>query len=96
MFIIILKYKKPLEFVDQYVKIHRAFLDQCYKNNYFVASGPQNPRTGGVIISHLKDRERLEKILKDDPFYTYEIADYELIEFNPIKYHPDFEKFIGC
>lgn len=95
MFIIKLTYKKPIEVVDQYVVVHREFLDQCYKQNYFIASGPQNPRTGGIIISQLKDRDQLQTILNKDPFHIHEIADYDIIEFNPIKCHPDFEKFIA-
>jgi uncharacterized protein YciI len=58
-------------------------------------SGRKNPRTGGVIISQLKDRNQLENILKNDPFYIHEIAEYEIIEFIPGKYHPDFSAFIA-
>ena len=34
-------------------------------------------------------------ILKQDPFYVHNAADYELIEFTPIKYHPDFALFVN-
>ncbi|HLB43186.1 MAG TPA: YciI family protein [Gammaproteobacteria bacterium] len=50
-------------------------------------SGPKNPRTGGVIISLIDDREQLNIILSEDPFYTQNIADYEIIEFIPTKHH---------
>ena len=95
MFVILISYKKPLETVDKYLTDHAAFLDQCYKKNYFMVSGRKNPRTGGVIISQLKDRNQLENILKLDPFHIHEIADYEIIEFIPTKFHPDFSSFIG-
>ena len=88
-------YKKPLEIVDKYLALHRAFLDEGYKNNFFVASGPRNPRTGGVIISQLTSREQLENILKHDPFKTNDVADYEFIEFSPAKYHANFISFIA-
>jgi uncharacterized protein YciI len=94
MFIIILTYTRPLEDIEQYIVEHRAFLDEGYKNNYFVASGPQVPRTGGVIISQLLSRNQLEDIIKQDPFNIHNLANFEIIEFNPIKYHPNFVSFM--
>jgi uncharacterized protein YciI len=94
MFVIMMHYNEPLEVVDKYLAEHRSFLEIGYQNNYFIVSGPQNPRTGGIIISQLKDKEQLEKILQQDPFHVHGIADYELIEFSPVKYHKDFSKFV--
>lgn len=95
MFIIILTYKQPIEIVDKHIVEHRAYLDDGYNKNLLIASGPQNPRTGGILISQLKDREQLEHFLQQDPFTVHQIADYEIIEFEPIKYHPNFLPFIG-
>lgn len=95
MFVIMVQYKKPLEIVDEYLAAHRAFLETGYQNNCFIASGPKNPRTGGVILSQLKSREQLEGILAQDPFVLNGIADYEIIEFAPVKYHVDFARFLG-
>ena len=68
MFIILLNYKKPIEVIDKYLPAHRDFLEEGYKQNFFIVSGPKNPRTGGVIISQLNDRVQLEEILSKDPF----------------------------
>lgn len=89
-----INYKKPLEIVEQYVAKHRSFLDEGYQKNYFVVSGPRNPRTGGVLLSQLDDREKLENILKQDPYYINDIAEYEFIEFTPVKYHSNFATFV--
>lgn len=94
MFIILLNYVKPLELVEKYLTQHREFLDYCYKNNFFIVSGPKNPRTGGIIISQLSNRAQIEELLKQDPFQTNHITEYELIEFNITKYHPEFSPFI--
>ena len=95
MFLILLTYKQPIEVVDEYLVAHRAFLEQCYQNDCFIVSGPRSPRTGGVLISQLSDRQQLEALLKQDPFSIYEIAEYEIIEFMPVKYHKDFAAFIA-
>ena len=55
-----------------------SFSSFLFENNYFIASGPQNPRTGGIILSQLQDRKKLEDILKDDPFQIHDIADYKM------------------
>lgn len=95
MFVILLSYQQPLEIVDQYLKAHRDFLEAGYQQNFFVVSGPRNPRTGGVIISQLSDRSQLEKILSQDPFCLQGIARYEIIEFDPVKYHSAFASLVG-
>jgi uncharacterized protein YciI len=95
VFIIILTYKKPLSEIDPHIPAHRVFLDAGYKNNAFVASGAKAPRTGGVIISHLKNRADVEALVKQDPFYQHDVADYEIIEFQPSKFHPDFSAFVS-
>jgi len=94
MFVIQLHYKAAIEKVDQYLIEHRNFLEAGYQKNYFIASGPKNPRTGGIILSQLKDQAQLEKCLREDPFSMHDIADYEIIEFTPVKFHADFERFI--
>lgn len=94
MFVILLTYKKSLDIVDKYLSDHSNFLDQGYQNNYFIVSGRKEPRTGGVILSQLTDHNKIEEIIKQDPFYIHEIADYEIIQFTPGKYHTDFLAFI--
>ncbi|OIN85723.1 MAG: hypothetical protein AUJ12_08390 [Alphaproteobacteria bacterium CG1_02_46_17] len=87
MFVILLHYLKPIEEVERIVVPHRAYLDQLYKDGVLLASGPQIPRTGGVLLAKGMDKEVLWELLHKDPFYTEGIADYKLIEFDPIKYN---------
>lgn len=94
MFLITITYKQPIEIIDKHLADHRNFLEQGYQKNYFVVSGPKKPRTGGIIISQLTDRATLEKILQDDPFQLNNIADYEITEFEPVKFHKDFAIFV--
>ena len=50
MFIAILTYKKPLEEVDRFLQAHREYLAEHYAAGDFIASGPQTPRIGGIIM----------------------------------------------
>lgn len=94
MFIVELTYKVPLSEVDKYQIAHREFLDYHYKQGLLLASGPQKPRTGGILIAITTDRAHLESILKQDPFCMADIADYRLIEFIPVKHRAEIQQLI--
>ena len=83
MFIAILTYKKPMSEVDEYLKAHRDYLAAHYAAGDFIASGPQNPRIGGVIMIKATDREAVNTIISQDPFNINGIADYLIVEFTP-------------
>lgn len=83
MFIAILTYKKPLSEVDKYLAAHREYLARHYATGDFIASGPQTPRIGGVIMMKAESRTDVDVIISQDPFYINNIADYQLVEFTP-------------
>lgn len=94
IFVIILSYKKTLNEVERHLNDHRQFLDKYYASGNFFCSGPQNPRTGGIILCKAKNREEIDPIIKEDPFFINDIASYEVIEFNPMKCSEEFKKVI--
>ena len=83
MFIAILTYKKPLSEVDRFLAAHREYLAKHYAAGDFIASGPQMPRVGGVIMIKANDRTAVEAIIAQDPFNINGIADYQIVEFTP-------------
>lgn len=95
MFIVSLSYKKSLEEVEKYIAQHAGFLDKYYSEQKFIFSGRKVPRTGGVILVRGLDREALAALIKEDPFYQNDIADYEITEFAPTKYDEAFAGFVA-
>ena len=83
MFIVSLTYKSDLEEVDRHLDAHVDYLKQEYAEGNFIASGRKIPRTGGIILSCVKNKDELELILAKDPFYKSGIAEYDIIEFDP-------------
>jgi len=83
MFVILLKYKKPLSEIDRFVAEHREFLSRHYASGHFLLSGRQEPRDGGVILAQADSRADIEKVLSKDPFQREQIADYDIVEFLP-------------
>lgn len=83
MFIAILTYRKPLEEVDCFLQVHRDYLAEHYAAGDFIASGPQNPRIGGVIMIKADNRVAVDTIISQYPFNINGIADYQIVEFSP-------------
>jgi uncharacterized protein YciI len=94
MIIVELTYIAPLCDVDKYLQAHREFLDYHYKQGLFLASGPQKPRVGGILIALTNDKAHLESILKQDPYCLASIAEYRLIEFTPVKHRDEIKQLI--
>ena len=85
MYILDITYKVALEQVDAHLQDHIVYLDEQYKSGHFILSGRKEPRTGGIILSPITDKELLMEIIQQDPFYKHQLADYNLIEFTPSK-----------
>lgn len=69
--------------VDKYLDAHCRYLTEHYAAGNFIASGPQTPRVGGVIMIKAKNREAVEAFIRQDPFHMNGIADYQIVEFTP-------------
>ncbi len=83
--IVHLHYQQPLSEVEKHVGNHRKFLDRGYASGLFLASGPLDPKTGGIILA-TGDLKDVKKLLEEDPYYTNDIAAYEYMSFNPVKH----------
>ncbi|MBC3796094.1 YciI family protein [Acetobacterium tundrae] len=95
MYIILLKYIKPLEAVDAAISAHIEYLDKYYNQEKFILSGRRNPRNGGVILCNAGDQKEVEAIIAEDPFHIGNIAEYEIIEFQPTKGIPELADLIS-
>jgi uncharacterized protein YciI len=95
MFVVNLTYVRPLDEVDRQLAGHRAFLARQYAAGAFLASGPKEPRTGGIILARAASKEALEAILAEDPFLVSGVAHYDIIQFSALAAAPGLESLIG-
>jgi len=95
MYLILLKYIKPLETVDSAIPAHIEYLDKYFVQGKFILSGRRNPRSGGVILCNAGDKKEVEAIIAEDPFHIGNIAEYEIIEFQPTKCTPELASLIS-
>jgi uncharacterized protein YciI len=53
----------------------------CYRRGLLVASGPQHPRTGGVMVLRGSDRSAAEAIMNADPLVAAGRVTFRLVAF---------------
>ena len=94
MFVIDLTYKADLGEIDAHMAAHVRFLKKYYASGNFLASGRKIPRDGGIILAVGKSRREIEAIVKEDPFYNHDLADFRVIEFRVSQRADDIQERI--
>jgi uncharacterized protein YciI len=94
VFVIELIYKVDLTEIDAHMAAHVRFLKKYYAAGNFLVSGRKIPRDGGIILAVAKDRQHIEAIVKEDPFYHRGLADFRIIEFRASQRADDIQQRI--
>jgi uncharacterized protein YciI len=81
VFIAVTTYTSSLTPDDPVLPSHWAYIEECYRQGLLVASGPQEPRSGGVLVLRGTDRGRAEAVMDDDPLISSGRATYRLVAF---------------
>ncbi|MCP4922500.1 MAG: GTP cyclohydrolase [bacterium] len=95
LFVVILRYLVAPETIEPYRADHVIFLQKYYASGHFIVSGIQNPGNGGVIFAKSENRKALEDLLKEDPFATHHLAEYQIFEFNPTRHSEAFKAILS-
>lgn len=85
-FLVDVTYKAPMETVDAVLPRHREFLAKGYNAGSLLMSGPQNPRTGGLIIARAESLEAVQAFFAQDPYALEHVGEYRFVEFEPVRH----------
>jgi uncharacterized protein YciI len=80
--IALIRYRRPLEEVLEVTDRHRAYLKELKEEGTLIASGPMDPRAGGILLLNVPDDDvvgSLDRVRDGDPYVTFGLAQYELI-----------------
>jgi len=83
--IALVRYRRPLDEVLEVTEQHRSYLKGLKEDGLLVASGPMDPRTGGILLLNVPDDDvigSLDRVRDGDPYVTFGLAQYELIPWN--------------
>jgi len=78
--LMIVRYRRPIEEIEAVTEAHRAYLRTLQEQGILLASGPMDPRNGGVILFRVQDANPLadlDAIRDGDPFFQQGLATYE-------------------
>jgi uncharacterized protein YciI len=94
MFVIELIYRADLAEIDAHMADHVRFLKKYYASGNFLVSGRKIPRDGGIILAVGQNRQQIQAIIEEDPFYARGLADFRIIEFRASQRADDIQKRI--
>jgi uncharacterized protein YciI len=83
--IALIRYRRPLEEVVEVTDQHRSYLKELKDEGILLASGPMDPRTGGILLLRVPDDDvngTLDRVRDGDPYVTFGLAQYELLAWN--------------
>ncbi|ATE52508.1 MULTISPECIES: YciI family protein [Actinosynnema] len=89
MYIVLLRYTKPLDVVDCSLPEHGEWLARQYQAGHFLASGRQVPRDGDVILARPMRRGQLDALLATDPLAIRHLVRHEVVEFQATRTAPE-------
>lgn len=85
--LMLIRYRRPLPEIEAVTEAHRAYLRTLKDQGILLASGPLDPRTGGVFLLRVQDAlplADLDTIRDNDPFFKAGLATYEPLVWNVV------------
>lgn len=95
-YIVEIIYRAPMERIEQTVAAHRQYLQTGFDSGVLLCSGPQLPRSGGILVARATSREELERFIANDPYKLEQVADYRVIEFQPLMHQALVAEWFGA
>ncbi|MGZ8177516.1 YciI family protein [Williamsia sp. SKLECPSW1] len=83
IWVVDLTYTAALTEVDRWRDAHLAVLADFAGRGVVAASGPKDPRTGGIIVTHPVARAAVDELIAADPFAIKSVADYVVTGLHP-------------
>ncbi len=94
MFVILARYTKPAAEVDLLLDGHRAWITKYQEAGKILLTARQVPLTGGLILALSESADEVWAMIGDDPFYVSGAAEYEVLEFQPVRVTAGIEELL--
>ena len=89
-------YKVSVERIMETVPAHREHLAKYYAEGLILFSGMQLSKEGGMIVMRSPNREKVDGMIKDDPFNLEGLAEYEVVAFEARAWQPFLEDWVNA
>ena len=95
MYILYINFTKSLQDAQPVFPAHLEFIDAHIKTGEFLLSGGLAGKPAGVVLANIGNEDELKALIAEDPFVREQVADYEVIEFKPSRYHESLAALIA-
>lgn len=95
MFLLRATYNRPIEEVDQLLEEHKAWIMKNFEAGRILLTARQEPLVGGLILATGGTVDDMWAMLEEDPFKSSGMADYEVLEYSPVRAAEGVEGLIG-
>lgn len=85
--------KSPAE-VEVHQEAHGKWGKKCFQNGTFIIAGAKKSGLGGIVVAKAMAKEKLLKILAEDPFVQADVVEYQITEFEPRIVAPNLAELI--
>ena len=92
-FIVELTYTVSFDQLQATLPAHRTFLNAGYELGWVLYSGPQEPKTGGMIVARAPSLDDMKAYFAEDPLQKGGLAIYRFIEFTPVRRQPFMDEW---
>ncbi len=94
MFLLLASYTRPIEEVDELLDGHREWIIRNADAGRILLTARQVPLTGGMILARGESPEEMWAMLSEDPFHTSGMAEYQVLEFDPVRVASGVEEIL--
>ena len=95
MYLLNLSYTKPPAEVAVHTEAHGRWVAKCKDQGVLLFAGPKTSGLGGVIGITRMPKEELMKLLGEDPFVQYDVAEHQIVDFDCKAAQPAVAALIG-
>ena len=85
------RYTRPADEVDRMLDDHKAWITRNAEAGRILLTARQVPLTGGLILARGDSEQAIWEMIREDPFHASGAAEYEVLEFAPVRAAPGLE-----
>jgi uncharacterized protein YciI len=82
MYVLNVNYTQAPAQVEAHIPPHGAWVKQHIANGNFLFAGPKKSGLGGAILAKAMPKADLLALLAQDPYVAFDVADYQIIDFD--------------
>ena len=95
MFLILIRYCRPLPEVEAQLEAHRTYLREAPESAGIVLTGRKTARDGGLVMLRAPNRGAVDAFIARDPYAVHRVAEFEVVEFDVAQVAPGLEALKG-